>query len=1656
MEGKVCKLWVHNERFSSKEVIRPVENTRQPVAIPQPGGETRLFERRIIVVYEPPDPEITRKQPQLQISLTNHMTTTFGLPNWSDVTVLPVESDAATAEFVLLTFRDQYLGRNDMWRLRLSLIGKSVYISQRVLFAGCIRAQVSDIYINGRPAASALIGESTRVIFRSESAKFFILIQMSKEMWEFDDDGQLFYEKVTHQFLPELFKRWKSISANHVVCIVLFTRIYYDFMEPDFTPFDWETRNDWSQVLPTLKREQTEFKRAVLTRDTSSYTAAIGTISTARDGNILEAIGLALNTFDRHYVDRDLLRTGQAIMVLTPGAGYFEVDKKLLRLTAERMFDSGIALDLVCLDQIPLHAAPLFKFKSGKPISNLGNIKDGSVMHKMDPLQYDEMTSDNTKQIYYAWPHWIVVSFYGRKRPKLQTSRLKALKYSNRFMPTCRIPGAQTFNLLASDIILGAPRYLTDSEEEEEEEEEGRRGGRGGGRQSKARRRVKKQQLANDGRNTDTASIKKTSKGNQVELALKMDKADQYDKNVFKSIQRVRLVFPSSWYTGRRRGSQALPQNSHPRFKYEASLSGHQTSEDITSRIRSPLSRSAPRIGWADLTRPRRPSSPRAYHRSDDGPGLLNTGTATSATAIPTINTDIAPINPTNSTTAAIMMTRPRRISTEDDIHTSHLDVSDDDGLFPSSSTVQPIQINPESTLTHHRFRSNVTTNHRHRHGSPQTSLSNSPSRLSRSVEINQQQQQQQTSQQQQSQQSQQQQSQQSSQQQPPLPHQHHRSSPNRPYSQLVKQTLLNPSRALHGSIRQNDHLRRWEHIYPVVRPLTLDMDWTSLCTPACLPIGTDVFPTPAELAEQYKNMFIPVIAQRLSQGFQLIDAGLMKQPQHRSSGAFLASNINDAMKTSLLHGGLTSYTEARTSPLLPSLPLASSSSSLISAQPSATTTTTTNTSTSNHWRLPFELGRKAHELYKTPTATSTANTVNSTTTSINSATNSAITSNALSSFAATAHYLSMGHHIHRLVYDPVNRNVEVKRYVRKLDYSPDPITYRFAVWPKAQDGFESKSVKFNYPQVSLYNWNYLDHLVAGYQEEMTESLRFWRTRFILIPMETVVTNTHTLTSTTTSDDNLNEEEMRLNGFTRFLEQFERVRWSSTRVQAPNSDKRTRRQPINSLGISLTTFSTTSYLENEARTRSNHQSETAQQHQHQSYSRRASLLATDTLSKDAKLTSIAVAIKDPASGVRMQDRWWHLRLFQDVFLGNELVDWLLRVFDQIDTRAEAVEFGNQLMDAGLFEHCTHRHRLLDGHYFYRLQDDYAPPPSNSTRGWLQRAMRILPSETIPETASIANSLHSTNSHNNSGGNSAFNSVASSFKGPYPVELSRRMMINLDTQQWSDRQETAILHYDVVHNPRNCYHFQLNWLGCTAHLIEDLLQSWARTAEKCGLRLVEAPVDQERPDADDNPFQSPVEINLAIAPPSTIELKKRLPVSVAVPDTFFEVELAKHFGFILDVEADTSIPSDIQVIYSYHHNPYRYAQYVHQSGVAFIMVCKEPHSYLWVNNRLYTSHVYHQQQQQQQQQHQHLSGSLLSGSSRISSSSSMAYPDPDKLRQEFVAFCQNKQRLQEFWNHTIDTLLATSDVEAITTDGPERIQAPDILDSRDVVLARTKE
>ncbi len=53
-----------------------------------------------------------------------------------------------------------------------------------------------------------------------------------------------------------------------------------------------------------------------------------------------------------HYIDRDLHRVGNSIVVVSAGSGVFEVDKKLSAITKQRMMDNGIGECFVCISKI--------------------------------------------------------------------------------------------------------------------------------------------------------------------------------------------------------------------------------------------------------------------------------------------------------------------------------------------------------------------------------------------------------------------------------------------------------------------------------------------------------------------------------------------------------------------------------------------------------------------------------------------------------------------------------------------------------------------------------------------------------------------------------------------------------------------------------------------------------------------------------------------------------------------------------------------------------------------------------------------------------------------------------------------------------------------------------------------------------------------------------------------------------------------------------------------------------------------------------------------------------------------------------------------------------------------------------------------------------
>ncbi|RMC05990.1 hypothetical protein DUI87_17535 [Hirundo rustica rustica] len=425
--NKVYKLVIHKKGFGGSDdelVVNPKVFLQiklgDVVEIAHPNDE-----------YSPLLLQVKSLKEDLQketISVDQTVAQVFRLRPYQDVHVNVVDPKEVTLDLVELTFKDQYIGRGDMWRLKKSLVSTCAYVTQKVEFAG-IRAQAGELWVKSEKVTCGYISEDTRVVFRSTSAMVYIFIQMSCEMWDFDIYGDLYFEKAVNGFLADLFTKWKEKNCSHEVTVVLFSRTFYEAKSIDEFPethrasirqdhegrfyedfykvvVQNERREEWTSLLVTIKKLFIQYPVLVRLEQADGFPP--GYNSTSAQGNYLEAINLSFNVFDKHYINRNFDRTGQMSVVITPGVGVFEVDRLLMILTKQRMIDNGIGVDLVCMGEQPLHAVPLFKLhnRCGPGDSRMGDD--------------------------YNIPHWINHSFYTSKSQLLCNSFTPRIKLAGR------------------------------------------------------------------------------------------------------------------------------------------------------------------------------------------------------------------------------------------------------------------------------------------------------------------------------------------------------------------------------------------------------------------------------------------------------------------------------------------------------------------------------------------------------------------------------------------------------------------------------------------------------------------------------------------------------------------------------------------------------------------------------------------------------------------------------------------------------------------------------------------------------------------------------------------------------------------------------------------------------------------------------------------------------------------------------------------------------------------------------------------------------------------------------------------------------------------------------------------------------------------------
>ena len=562
--------------------------------------------------------------------------------------------------------------------------------------------------------------------------------------------------------------------------------------------------------------------------------------------------------------------------------------------------------------------------------------------------------------------------------------------------------------------------------------------------------------------------------------------------------------------------------------------------------------------------------------------------------------------------------------------------------------------------------------------------------------------------------------------------------------------------------------------------------------------------------------------------------------------------------------------------------------------------------------------------------------------------------------------FMSMGNSIQKISFTN-STEVEVTKFTRKAPKyepsTPQSITYRPSIRTILSSGYTTKSMR-HAGFSEEYPWQLADQHLAGRVDspvDAIEKLRFWRARFVLIPVEPPASARRPVQAM--SEDN--EEEIHLLGI-RALTQM----WQRYRHIPPERPKfkptMGRRKDPNPLEINFQTLNPSEVVATELDKFS--AAEDAGE------GRSTQLLPESEMLDRSNCSLPQLAqIMQSEKGIDILTRRWHLQLHFHCFKGDDFTDWLTLNFKDIDTREEAVEFGNELMQHGLFQHANKRHNFKDGNYFYQIDTEYRTPRPESKSYWFptsRRSDRSVPStpatEIPPKDSPLGSRTRSASSSVNEGQEAPISAPAKSSaeKKRMSIALSKVMRLDVDHRKRSSRPEIINLHYDKLHNPENCYHLELSWMNVTSKLVEDAIVTWATQGEKYGLKLVEVPIAEVSSISDYEPFRAPSRVTISVPPPKSS-------IAAANGNTYFtstsftpqappkldpllyQKALLRRFDFVLDLEAASDFPSDVDVEYSWGKLEYRYSQFVHRSGVILAQITDEG-DFLLLANRLYNT------------------------------------------------------------------------------------------------------
>lgn len=1601
LNGPQCTIWVHDETFSKEEILfnqaafsevktgdiieilplRPPGDTalpKKPDISKKPIHEHQTetgsnfrsstdskfktpIQTRCLYRVKPLPQEIKTRHPKLEISVTSSIANIFGFKNRTQVFISVVDRDQCSASHVDIAFRDQYMVRSDMWRLAMTeLADKVVYKGQKLLFMGSIKATVKSIFSHGKKVLSGYFAPHTIPVFRSESAKYVLFIQMSREMWDFDCEGtgDILFSRVINGFLPELFKRWANIDAKHLVTIVLFTRVEYTTSTvggpPSFgsgnlrdtsNPNPYPTRdfyrvvvNDmasghWTTILDELKKDFRTFLRDVSIAepdegDTPTLNGAemhpkthpatiAGRPSTALRGNILEAIHLASAHLAFDHIDRDMLHTGTSIIVITPGSGVFEVSYESLASTTEALTNRGIAIDLVCLSPMPLHSVPLFKYR--QPVQKPSDPAPGDMHaggHSPELRQSytsfgSRMTSRPLRSTHssiqttetrdpvaqgledwsYGIPHWLDISYWN---PNTYREARRFLKKD----PNAPIPFTVTRQLKAFVPRLRMYEIQMMGVMESEQSNisipylsEGRYS-----RAPSSRYRLSSSSFAPSKASSKQSSPYNTRLVDSLRPEPYLQNIPHHKGVTFTGppIQQSVLSWMDQYDDAvfkpfpkqRHSGKVSKPKRLSEPELPQVSGMHERISARSISRLRESENNPG-NHGLSTRVLPRKTESPVPVSESAIAPKDVSSD---KPVVKPPPVSRASRISRTISFALRGLSATPPRAQASTELKVEHaeaLPMSNQRTSIPAYSEAKSVKSESPAETTP----TSTILDPFSRPTSPQKPAQESTMTPTRPISIK-------------------------------VPSkkpsedtgQSQRAGPPESFSSTVTEIPVhettrnteNQSKrqisrfGMSRSISFHDGLSKslpGRTLSPWVRSVNpCNTSRKALRDTSWFGRWQHAYPRPPHVAVvKWKSLKSPAILPLTTEEFPTADefASEYLQTPYRVFPNDDAESTEAPKTREILLREMISLRLSH--------------------------------------GFQIVVGKNVAEA----TGYFALESLN-------------VFHSASLESDGTAVFLSKGNSIHRLVCVE-GGEVEVTRFTHRNSSAlssgnrSNHATYSPAMRTILSREYEAKNIVLD-STTEEYNWNYADNYLAGHRDYLinpAQQLHFWRVRYVLIPMHLHAHSRRNLQSL--NEDN--EEEIHLLGIRQLTHIWQRHKY------IPPEEKRfeTSKKYMNPLNIMYQTRNqsevvtaeldrillTDPFLDNPP----------------------AQLLPESELLErsNVNLSSLAQIIQGE-KGVRMMDRRWHWRLHYNCFIGFEFTTWLVQTFRDIDTREEAVEFGNELMKHGLLQHVEKRHNFRDGNYFYRICNEYRVARPESRGSWFPQKRYDRSAPTTPAGDSAKGSP--AGSHSRSVSTEAnvppTPSTPSKSKNKVAIMLSKAMKYDVDPRKRSSRPEVIDLHYDRLHNPENCFHIELSWMNTTPKLIEDAVLSWASTAEKFGLKLVQVPVSEACSIDKTQPFRKPYRVKLKVPPPSRpvppLGNATTFPHTAPPDRLYYQKAILRKFDFVLDFEARSAFPADVEVSYSWGKPEYKYAQYIHRSGSLLAQLTDEG-DFLVLANRL---------------------------------------------------------------------------------------------------------